>query len=333
MKQLHTIDLSFDKSSENRYLSNTLITKIWETLENWEKILLYLNKRGNFSSYICSDCSYIYSCPSCDLSLNIHANPERIMCHHCFYECSLASTCWHCGWIELKKVWVWTEQIEWSIGKLFPKASIYRFDTDNLKNVSSKKMALRRLESTDIIIGTKMITTGFNIKNIWLIWVILIEQELNIPKYNTEEQVYSNLRQLIGRWGRVWQKTEIVLQTFAINNPLIQHITQKNYRDFFMETLTERKLFLYPPFYELVYIVHKNIDREKSLKLSEKLYNQLLEKNSSQNNSITLVWKPIKRNNQYFSKIIIKWEDLRNFLEPFRKIILKDSNISIIFEV
>lgn len=331
MKQLHTIDLSFDKSTENRYLSNTLITKIWETLKNWEKILLYLNKRGNFSSYICSDCSYIYSCPHCDLSLNIHANPERLMCHHCFYECSLASTCGHCGWIELKRIWVGTEQIEWSIGKLFPKASIYRFDTDNLKNVSSKRTALEKLESTDIIIGTKMITTGFNIKNIWLIWVILIEQELNIPRYNTEELVYSNLRQLIGRWGRVWQKTEIVLQTYAINNPLIQHITQKNYRDFFMETLTERKLFHYPPFYELVYIVRKNIDREKSMKLSEKLYLDLLEKNT-ENHNITLVWKPIKRNNQYFSKIIIKWKHLRDFLEPFRKTILTNSDISIIFE-
>jgi primosomal protein N' len=55
-----------------------------------------------------------------------------------------------------------------------------------------------------------------------------------------------------------------------------------------METLTERKLFHYPPFYELVYIVRKNIDREKSMKLSEKLYLDLLEKNT-ENHNITLV--------------------------------------------
>jgi predicted proteasome-type protease len=67
------------------------------------------------------------------------------------------------------------------------------------------------------------------------------------------------------------------------------------------------------------------------MKLSEKLYLDLLEKNT-ENHNITLVWKPIKRNNQYFSKIIIKWKHLRDFLEPFRKTILTNSDISIIFE-
>lgn len=104
MKQIFTIDLSQDKSRKNPYLSETLLTKIEETLQKKEKVLLYLNKRGSFSSYICKDCNYITSCPNCDLSLSIHTYPDRCICHHCFYEEPLASTCPECSGVELQKV-------------------------------------------------------------------------------------------------------------------------------------------------------------------------------------------------------------------------------------
>lgn len=329
MKQLTIIDLSRDKSRENAYLSETLLTKMWECLDNWEKVILYLNKRGSFSSYICESCSYIYKCPHCDLSLNIHNNPERLMCHHCMYETWLDLECHNCHSLTLKKVGVGTEQIETSIKKLFPKKSIYRFDTDNLANVSAKKAALWTLKTTDIIIGTKMITTGFNIHKVWLIGVILLEQELNIPRYNTEEQVYSNMRQLLGRWGRVWQKTEIVLQTFVVNHHLVKSLSESNYKDFFLQTLSERKMFWYPPFCELAYIIYRHKEAKSSLEYMQTLYNVMQKDTTVQ---LQLVEKAIKRNNMYFSKIIIRWENIRSFLEPYRKEILRDGNLTISFE-
>jgi hypothetical protein len=44
-----------------------------------------------------------------------------------------------------------------------------------------------------------MITTGFDFADIALIAVILLEQEIGIPKYNIEEISYNNIKQLIGR--------------------------------------------------------------------------------------------------------------------------------------
>lgn len=331
MKQIYSIDLNQDKSRENSYLSETLLSKIKSTLEKKEKILLYLNKRGNFSSYICNDCNYISHCPNCDLSLNIHSHPERLICHHCFYEEELNLECKECQSVNMQKVWVWTAQIELSIQKLFPSIEMYRFDTDTLKNVSDKKKALNMLDSADLIIGTKMITTGFNIRNIGLIWVILVEQELNIPRYNNEEQIYFNLRQLLGRGGRVWQKTDIVLQTYAMKNPIIQSISEANYKEFFLSQLQERKLFWYPPYFELVYIIYRHKNKQDSLQFMQKFYH-ILDQDKSEKQSIILVDTPIKRNNQYFSKILIKWEKLREFLEPFRWEILKNSNLSVCFE-
>jgi len=331
MKQIYTIDLSQDKSRENSYLSETLLSKIKDTLEKKEKVLLYLNKRGSFSSYICKDCNHIRTCPNCDLSLSIHAHPDRCICHHCFYEESLKNTCPECAGVELQKIGVGTMQIQESIMSLFPHAQVCRFDTDSLQTVSAKKDAVTMLDTADIIIGTKMITTGFNIQNLGLIGVILIEQELNIPRYNTEENVYSNIRQLLWRWGRVWQKTDVVLQSYAVKNKAIRNITEKNYKDFFLSQLSERKIFSYPPYGDLAYLIYKHKDKQSSLAFMKKMYDFLNER-QDETVQLTLVDKAIKRNNQYFSKIVLKWENLRNFIEPLRKEILQNSDFNVNFE-
>ena len=331
MKNLHVIDLSQDKSKYNPYLGDFLLSNITKTLENKEKVILYLNKRGNYSSYICSSCSYIHSCPKCDLSLYVHKTPERLMCHHCFFECEVYSHCQNCESENLKKVGVGTEQIESSIQELFPNASSYRFDTDQLKNISSKKEALQKLADTDIIIWTKMITTGFNIEKVWCIGIILLEQELSIPRYNNQEQVYSNIRQLIGRGGRKQQTTEIIMQTYTPRNPLILQLSEKNYRDFFIETLSERKAFHYPPYCELAYLVYKHFDKQKS-RAFIKSYFEKISQNIPSTIELQLVDTAMKRNNQYFTKIVIKWTNLRGFLSQYKSEILKNKDLSLNFE-
>jgi|GEM_PF-2299208 hypothetical protein len=42
-----------------------------------------------------------------------------------------------------------------------------------------------------------MITTGFNFSKVGLVAVILIEQELQMQKYNSEEKLFTNIKQLI----------------------------------------------------------------------------------------------------------------------------------------
>jgi hypothetical protein len=42
-----------------------------------------------------------------------------------------------------------------------------------------------------------MLTTGFDFDAIGLVTVILIEQELQIAKYNSEEKLYTNIKQLL----------------------------------------------------------------------------------------------------------------------------------------
>lgn len=331
MKQLYVIDLWVDKNKKYSYLSNTLITKIEQSIKENKKIILYINKRWAYDMSICQDCNYIDKCSNCDLALSIHKNPNRLICHHCSYIQDIWLSCKKCFWTNLKNVWVWTQQIEENIIQIFPWINIFRLDSDSVKNITQKKTALENISKSQIIIWTKMITTWFDFKDIWIIWVILLEQELQIPKYDTEEKIYSNIKQLIWRWWRLWQNTDIILQTLVPNNEFVKSIINLNYKDFFIKTLHERKLFNYPPYCELATIRYKDKQKEKSESFINWFYEKLLSHNTW-SYEIIKFWFTTKRDNQYFSKIIIKWNWIRDFLQPFKKEIFSNKDLVVIFE-
>jgi len=337
---MQLVNLSLDKSRINPYLSNTLISKIEEVIAKWEKVILYLNKRWQFSSVICNDCQYLFKCKNCDISMSIHKYPAKFICHLCSNQENIPISCDKCGGVNLSNIWVWTQQIEDSLKKLpllskerAGVRSIFRFDTDTMKTKKSKVEALDLLNNSDIIIWTKMITTGFNFEKVWLVWVILLEQELQIPKYNTVENVFINIRQLLWRWARVWQKTDFIIQSFIPDNEIVQSIIYDNYKDFFIETLKERKLFSYPPFWEVATLEYRHSSEKKAEEFMEKLNNKLvLENTEKENIEIIFNKKSIKKINQFYFKIVIKWNKVRDFIEKIKPEIIRNSGLVVIFD-
>ena len=331
---MQLVNLSFDKSKINPYISETLLTNIEKVLEKWEKVILYLNKRWQFNSIICNDCQYLFKCKNCDVSMSVHKYPSKLICHLCSASEEIPISCIKCWGVNLSNIWVWTQQIEDSLVKFYSDKKIFRFDTDTMKTKKSKTEAIQNLEKADIIIWTKMITTWFNFEKVWLIWVILLEQELQIPKYNTEESVYINIRQLIWRWGRVNQKTNFIIHSFIPDNESVKSIIFDNYKEFFIKTLNERKLFNYPPFWEVVTLEYRDKSEQKSREFMEKLNNKLdiLLEESEEKYEIIFNPKSIKRINQYYYKIIIKWNNIRKFVEKIKPEIIRNSGLSIVFD-
>ena len=176
-----------------------------------------------------------------------------------------------------------------------------------------------------------MITTGFDFKKVGLIWVILIEQELTIPNYNTEEKAYINLKQILWRGERAWEKTDFIIQSFIPDNEIVKSIIENNYKDFFKQTLTERKLFNYPPFTEMITLEYRDGNKDKSKAFIENLKNKV-DLLNSWNYEIILNESPRKKYNQYYYKIIIKWDNIRDFLEQIKPEIMRNSKLSLIFE-
>lgn len=329
MKNIYLVNLNSD-ISDFRFFSNTLLRKIDENLKLWKKIILYLNRRWEFSSLLCTSCQRIYNCDNCNVSMKVH-EWWVLICHSCWFSKKEPKTCEYCDSQELLKIWIWTQQIENVIKKYFKNINVFRFDTDNIKNIKEKKEALEKLKKADIIIWTKMITTWFDFEWVWLIWVILLEQELTIPEFSTEEKVYSNIKQVIWRWWRKWEETDIVVQTFIPENDLIKSIVEDNYKDFFIKTLKERKSFSYPPFVEYVEVLIKDKSEEKSLKKAEKFYDKLI-LNNTFDYKVFKIPEYQKRNNIFIYKIWIKWVNISNLLDKVKKDIFVDPNISIDFK-
>lgn len=326
-----TVNLRQDASRISNYISTTLLDEIEHTLKKGEKVLLYLNKRGAYSSMICQDCQYLFECPNCDVSLSVHQNPPHLNCHLCHHRYNIPLHCPQCKWNTLKNIWVGTQQIEHILQEYFKDSLVYRFDSDSTKTLSSKKQALQELEKADIIIGTKMISTGFNFEKIGCIGVILVEWELSYPSYNAEEKAYSWLKQLIGRGNRKSQKTTIILQTFIPKNPIILRLTEKNFKDFFTETLRERKDFSYPPYSEMVTLEYRHTDASKALQYIQKIHT-LLQKFDTDSSYHVIPWtSAFKKNNTYHATMIIKWAKVRDFLKNIEETILRESKLSVIF--
>ncbi len=216
--------------------------------------------------------------------------------------------------------------------KYFWEKNIYRFDSDSMKNISSKNQALSELEYADIIIGTKMITTGFDFEKIGLIGVMLVEQELAYPSYDASEKAYANLKQLIGRGNRKSQETKIILQTFLPKNPLIERLISWNYKDFLSETLNERREFLYPPYTQILTLEYRHKEQEKSLEFTEKLEKKLADIPHASEYKILRGTTAFKKNNTYHAKILVQGKDVRNFIFPLQKEILGNSALSVIFD-
>ncbi len=335
MKNTFLVNLNIDYSRESKYLSTTLLDKIEENLKNNKKIILYLNKRWDFSSMICSDCSHLYKCKNCDLKMYVHKNPFKLVCHFCGFKKEIPLSCEKCKWVNLLKIGFWTQQLEGIIKKIFNWKKIFRLDTDNVSSISAKKEAFENIQNADIIIWTKMITTGFDLENIWLIAIILLEAELSVPKYDIEEKTFINLKQLIGRGGRKGQITDTVIQTFIPENSFVKQVFSSNYKDFFKETLAERKIFNYPPFKEIYILQYKNYNKKNAYDFMEKLAKNL--ENISKKNffDIEIIFNKtsFKRSNQYFFNIILKWKKISDFLDKtIKKEIFKNKDLNVIKE-
>jgi primosomal protein N' (replication factor Y) len=307
------------------------LEKAKKALAENKKIILYINRRWEFSSLICTDCSNLFKCKNCDVSLTVHNN-NTLVCHYCWYSENMPMNCSECHSANLKKVWVWTQQIEWEIKKYFPDKKAFRFDTDSIKKVSDKKTALESLNNADIIIWTKMITTWFDFENVGVIWVILLEGELWIPEYNTEEKVYSNIKQVIGRWWRKWEETDIIIQTFIPDNNVVKLITEWNYKWFLSETLGERKLFWYPPYQEYAEVVYRHKDKEKAKDFAIKINNKLEWFNKENKWNINLLNIPERKNNSYHYKVIIRGKNTRELIDNIKGEIYRNSTLIVNFK-
>jgi len=266
-----------DGKEGDSLLSPKLRDAIQGNLQKGNQAILFLNRRGFHRLYLCRFCGQTMRCPNCDVALTYHLEEDNLACHYCGFRCEIQLRCSSCGKEGLKAYGFGTERLEQELCTLFPNARVARMDTDSTRK---KGRALRILRGfgerdIDILVGTQMITKGYDFPGVTLVGVIAADLSLAFPDFRGGERTFQLLSQAAGRSGRGEQGGEVIIQTFNPDHYAIRASMQHNFELFFhMESRLRRELG-YPPFCHLACVRLSGNSRDRTAQAAEQMVNRL----------------------------------------------------------
>jgi len=295
-------------------LSNYLIRKIEENLQNKKQTILLMNRLGFATKVQCSGCGEIIKCPHCSVPLVYHKNSDSLKCHWCDFEIKSSDRCPSCNSEVLKFSGMGTEKVEEIIHKIFPTANTARFDSENLKLKNAHAKILHEFENgnIDILIGTQMSAKGLDNENVTLVGVINSDTSFVFPDYRSMERGFQLLTQVAGRAGRGQFGGEVVFQTYNPDFSPIITAKEQNYQKFYEEEIKLRKEFRYPPFSQIIRIIVSGADEKRAKQAIDEIrehLNKIIQTKEYQNNfevSPASSCALEKLNNEYRYEILIK---------------------------
>ena len=260
-----------------RHFHPILIEKIKESLANNKQIILFQNRRGYSPHIECKECGWVPYCKNCNVSLTLHKSNNALVCHYCGEKYDIVDTCSDCGSKQLTNKGFGTEQIEEETTKLFPTAKIARLDLDTATSRKRYEKIINDFENNqlDILIGTQMLSKGFDFANVNLVGILNSDNMLTFPDFRAYEKSYQTMTQVSGRAGRRDNNANVFIQTFNPQNIIIQNVITNDYKSVFYSQIQERQLFKYPPFWNFIIIRLKDQNQNKLYKAANIIVNEL----------------------------------------------------------
>lgn len=242
--------------------SDPLVEAMSNTLKEKKQIILFQNRRGYAPQIECRNCGWVPRCKHCDVSLTLHKNSNKLVCHYCGYTIPVPVHCPNCEERSFMTLGYGTEKIEDDLQNLFPQARIRRMDLDTTRTRTAYEKIIEDFQEgkTDILIGTQMVSKGLDFDNVAVVGIINADTLLNYPDFRATERAFQLMAQVAGRAGRKSGQGTVFLQTKMSDAAVIPQIVKNNYTEFYNQQLSERMLFHYPPFYRLVYVYMKHRD-------------------------------------------------------------------------
>src|SRR5438132_4285106 len=243
-----------DDRKRSRLVSEELRRALEANLAAGGQTLVFLNRRG-FAVYLqCAGCGAALDCPLCSVTLAWHRAARALVCHHCRHTRRPPATCPACGTGTLEAFGVGTEQIEAALRACYPLAVVDRLDRDAAQRLGAQRRILRdwRAGTTDILVGTQMVSKGHDVPGVTLVAVLLADLSLNVPDFRAAERTFQLLVQVAGRAGRGDTPGRVVVQTFRPEHPSVAAAAHHDYAGFMARELDRRRTLGYPPFARLV---------------------------------------------------------------------------------
>ncbi|MFR4555861.1 MAG: primosomal protein N', partial [Peptoniphilus sp.] len=257
--------------------SRELKKDIEEKLNNKEQIILFLNRRG-FSNFIsCRSCGEVIKCDDCDISMTYHKAKNRLICHYCGKTKALPKLCPSCGSKFIKQFGVGTQRVEEEVKKFFPEVRVLRMDRDTTGKKDSFNEFYEKIKNkeADVIIGTQMVSKGFDFEDVTLVGIVAADMSLYISDYKARERTFQLITQVSGRAGRASKKGKVIIQTYSPDSEIINYSAKGDYEDFYQYEIEERKTFLYPPYTKLIELEFSSYDENLTQVWAEKFLQQM----------------------------------------------------------
>ncbi len=271
--------LSAKRGERRDHINLLLASKIKEALDKNEQVMLFQNRRG-FSPYVeCGSCGHVPYCPDCSVSLTYHRSDNSLRCHYCGHTVSLVQNCSECGHGAMVAQGFGTEKIEQVLSEAFPEARVARLDSDSVRTMGQLSRTLNsfRNRSIDILIGTQMITKGFDFGGVTLVGVLNADNMLHYPDFRAGERAFQMMIQVAGRSGRRDSQGQVVIQSSNPENGVIKAVCRGEYNVEAQNLLREREMFLYPPYSRMVKITLSARNRDVLWLAAGKLASRLKE--------------------------------------------------------
>lgn len=295
-------------------LSLELREAIAVTLERQQQCLLLLNRRGYSPFLLCGDCGASYRCPNCEITLTWHRGSGQLRCHYCDYHQPPADACPQCGGAAMDPEGMGTERLADELQLLYPEARIARMDRDTTAAKNAQQALVGRMEQrdVDILVGTQMVAKGHDFAAVTLVGVVDTDAALNFPDFRSAERSFSLLAQVSGRAGRADLLGRVVIQSYSVDNPVLQCAIDHDYLRFAKQELPLRQLLFYPPFGYLANLVLSGLDRHEVERVAGLLMAALESQSASCGDVEVLGPAPcplFRLRNRYRMQILLKSED------------------------
>ena len=235
-------------------LSEPLLDKIGQHLEQQGQVLLFINRRGFAPLLMCHHCGWTTRCQRCDANMTFHKKHRQLHCHHCGSQRPAPEQCEDCGSTEIIAMGSGTERIENFLQSRFPQTRISRIDRDTTRNKGALAEKLNAAHSGEsrILVGTQMLAKGHDFPDLTLVAVLDTDQALYSTDFRAAEHLAQLITQVAGRAGRAEKTGEVLIQTHHPDHPLLQTLLHQGYESFARSALAERQAAALPPSQHLV---------------------------------------------------------------------------------
>ncbi len=323
------INLNQIKKNKNIWIDIKTLDYVKKYLNKNEQVLFFLNRRGFAPFMICKKCGLKLECPNCSIFLTYHKHINKLICHYCGLKREIKNKCkkdnHNC---EFQMYGPGVEKIFSELKQIFPNKNIKILSSDFLTKKKETVNLLADIEKNkvNILVGTQLISKGFNFPNLNCIVVVdadfsgmgfdLRSTEKNIQLYN----------QLSGRAGRFSKESLIIYQTFDPSARTLKNILQNNQQKFLDEEIQLRKEKNLPPFSRLIAIIISSKNEKVSFLEAQKLKGNLLQLMDL--DILGPVSSPIfKIKNNYRTRLLIR-SKTDDFIQKKLREILRKINIS-----